>query len=383
MPKKQSSGLYRAKVKIGVNAAGEDVYKYISAPTKGELEQRRQEAIDFYIEGTGFAQDVLFGPYAQKWYNIHKKPHVSVSSQESYRTALNKDILPVFEWRHLRSIPPSDLQDFLNRYKGMSQTKLTVLTSTLQGIFDTACGERILAQNPMAYVKKPKAAKSKEREILDPKMRPVIEEVCRTHPQGAYLAALYYLGGRPGEIRGLQWGDFNEDFTQVHIQRDIDYKAGGKAGDLKTEKSDRWVPVPEPLKALLEPHKGPVAGFCFHGERNLDGPIAKATGERLWVDFMLQAGLVEPVTEEEAKRYNKNDIRRKWKATITPYVLRHNYVTMCWENGIDPYTTMRLAGHTSIKTTMDIYTHLSEQRMAKVKQQVDTMFGSTNKGQQD
>ena len=47
---------------------------------------------------------------------------------------------------------------------------------------------------------------------------------------------------------------------------------------------------------------------------------------------------------------------------------------MCWETGIDVYTTMKLAGHKSIKTTMDIYTHLSKAQFDRVAVQVNAMF---------
>ena len=53
------------------------------------------------------------------------------------------------------------------------------------------------------------------------------------------------------------------------------------------------------------------------------------------------------------------------KTKITPHCIRHNYVTVCWERGIDPYTAMRLMGHSSIKTTMDIYTHLNERQLSQ------------------
>ena len=73
-------------------------------------------------------------------------------------------------------------------------------------------------------------------------------------------------------------------------------------------------------------------------------------------------------------RYSSYDIRREWRAIITPHSLRHNYITLCWEHGIDPYETMKLVGHTSIKTTMDIYTHLSEAQFVKTAAKVDDMF---------
>ena len=373
MPKKQKSGLYRARIKLGTDPDGKDIRKYISARTKVELEEKRRQVIEYYITGTGFEEDVMFGPYAQEWYRVRKAPFVSPASQQSYKTALNKDILPVFELRHLRSIRPLDLQEFINKYRGLSLTKITILYATLNSIFENACADRILDKNPMDHIRKPKTATPTVRKTLRPEDRKRVEAVCTSHPRGAYLAAMYYLGCRPGEARGLQWGDFDWTTNQVHIQRDIDYKDGCKAGSLKTAKSDRWVPVPDKLRAILGPTVGPDSAFCFLGELG-HGPIAKASGERLWVEFMRDAGLVEPVGKEEARKYSHNDIRKTWRPLVTPYALRHNYITMCWENGIDAYITMKLVGHASIKTTMDIYTHLSDAQMHKAKHLVDDMF---------
>ena len=72
--------------------------------------------------------------------------------------------------------------------------------------------------------------------------------------------------------------------------------------------------------------------------------------------------------------YRDTDIRSHWKAKITPHCIRHNYATVCWERGIDPYTTMRLMGHSSIKTTMDIYTHLNERQLAQISQKIEGLF---------
>ena len=87
---------------------------------------------------------------------------------------------------------------------------------------------------------------------------------------------------------------------------------------------------------------------------------------------MLQAGMAVPA--EEGNRYTEYDIRHQWRAVITPHALRHNYITMCWEHGLDPYETMKLVGHTSIKTTMDVYTHLSEAQLVKTASKLDNMF---------
>ena len=43
MPSKQKNGLYRTKIKIGVDADGKDIVKWISGKTKAELEKAVNE----------------------------------------------------------------------------------------------------------------------------------------------------------------------------------------------------------------------------------------------------------------------------------------------------------------------------------------------------
>lgn len=375
MAKKQKSGLYRTKVKIGVAPDGKDIVKWISGATKTELEQARSTVIKHYILGEGIKEDWLFGEYAVHWFKVHKAPSLSPASYESYRTALNKEILPEFEKRQLRAITAADVQEFINRYANMSATKITYTLAALRGIFRQACADSIISKDPTRYVKKPKASVAKEKHIITEDERKIIMQVCERHEHGAYIACMYYLGVRPGEARGLMWGDFDWNQNLVHIQRDIDFKAGGYAGALKTASSNRYIPIPAALQRLLKPLEGSSGDFLFKGEIS-GAALSKTTSDRMWVSVMAECGLVQEL-EEGAYKYREGDIRLRFKPLFTPHTLRHNYITMCWENGIDAYTTMKLVGHKSIKTTMDIYTHLSNKQMQQAAAQVNKMFEST------
>lgn len=370
MAKKQSSGLYRTKIKIGVDANGKDIVKWISGKTKKELEEARQEVIAHFIEGQASAPDRLFGDYAVEWFHTHKAPGLSPSSLESYRTAMNRDILPVFGLRKLRAISATELQGFVNGFAGMSATKIAVICATLKGVFESACADHILQDNPMQHVRKPKAAPPEEKRALTDDERCRIETVCAERIDALYLALMYYMGLRPGEARGLQWGDVDWAAGTVHVQRDVDYKDHGRIGDVKTRKSNRVIPLPDALRDILGSVRGLPDMFIVRGEKG--GVLAKTSAERLWTELMYACGMVEPVETETA--YRQTDIRSKWKPTITPHAIRHNYATMCWESGVDPYTTMRLLGHSSIKTTMDIYTHLNEKQIQNMAAKIEVVF---------
>lgn len=374
MPKKQKSGLYRSKVKIGVDASGKDINKWISGSTKAELERARQDIIRHYILGVSAQADRLFGDYAVEWFRVHKEPGLSPSSRESYRTALNKDILPGFGNRQLRAITSGDLQAFVNSFSGCSATKITYIIATLRGVFRQACADSIIPKDPSAFLKKPAPSAVTEKYVLTDADRTRIAQVCATHQHGLYLACMFYLGVRPGEARGLMWGDFDADLTMVHIQRDIDYKANAYSGALKTSSSDRRVPVPSSLRALLIPFRRENDSYLFCGEISRN-PLSKSTAERIWVSLMVACRLANPIPNGSNK-YRSCDIRSQYKPLFTPHTLRHNYITMCWESGIDAYTTSKLVGHKSIKTTLDIYTHLSDKQMTKASLQIDSMFGA-------
>lgn len=381
MPKKQKSGLYRTKIKVGVDADGKDINKWASGKTLREFEQSKRDIIARYITGEAPSEDQLFGQYAVQWFKVKKEPKIEVASRELYRTAMNKDILPVFGDRKLRAIRSMDIQEFVNRFAGLSESKITYVVASLRGIFNSAFADGILPKNPFMDISRPEAAPPEEKRALTDAERRVIESVCTFNENGAFLGCMYYLGLRPGEARGLMWKDFDWTNNQVHIQRDIDDKAGSTPGALKTAASNREIPVPDKLRRILlrKKQESSPDGFLFSGQRS-GKPLAKTSYERMWVSLMLACDMVEPL-EESANKYRASDIRSRYKPTITPHTMRHNFITMCWENGIDPFITQKLVGHTSIKTTMDIYTHLSEKQMQKAAVLVEDMFSGEKKKQ--
>jgi integrase len=47
---------------------------------------------------------------------------------------------------------------------------------------------------------------------------------------------------------------------------------------------------------------------------------------------------------------------------LTPHTFRHNYATMLYYAGIDVKEAQKLLGHANIKVTLEIYTHLDEEK---------------------
>ena len=372
MGKKNESGKYRGRVKIGVDKDGKAINKYVCASTRRELEQKKEYIRNHYIDGQPLREDMPFYEYAEQWYKLKKEPFISASSRNSYRTIFNKHLLPAFGLRHLRAISAMELQTFINTFVGSSKSQITVAIGTLKAIFASAYAEGIIDRDPTVSLIRPKAKKKTERRALTAQETENVLATIQRHENGLYLAVLYYLGLRRGEALGLQWGDFDFEEDLVHIQRDIDY-CGSTAcdGALKTQAADRYVPIPGELRAMLVKVRSFPNQYVFHTEEGK--PWSQTSFKRIWISLMADAYCVED-REVDSDTCRKNDIVKRLKPTLTPHYFRHNYATLLFEAGVDPLTAMKIMGHSDYQTTANIYTHLNSEMMRKSSMDMEEVF---------
>lgn len=242
----------------------------------------------------------------------------------------------------------------------------------MKSIFATALADGIIDRDPSAAIIRPKSKKKETRRALTDEETKNVLAVIDSHPEGLFLAVLYYLGLRRGEALGLKWGDFDFSEDQVHIQRDLDYTGSVARDDtLKTDAADRYVPIPPPLKKMLLECQGPGDSYVFHTA--LGKPLSQATYKRMWHRLMYAAGCIE--WREVKERISRpGDILKQIKPTLTPHYFRHNYVTMLYESGIDPLVAMKIVGHTDYQTTANIYTHVRDEMLKKATVDLDGVF---------
>lgn len=340
MPTKQKSGLYRAKVKIGDDWNGKPIYKYISGKTKRELELNRQRTIAHYITGETNAKDQLFGTYVISWYEAFKKPRLSPGTDAEYRSIFNRWILPELAERNIRSISSTDIQRLLNT---TNTTGVRVVEQLLTQVFNHAIADKIITTSPMLNCSAPTSC-PKEKRVLTSEERKAYIAYAQTSKHRVLYLLQYYLGTRVGETLGLKWGDIDWDAGMVHIQRDLD-PVTQDFGAVKTKSSDRLVPLPNQLRDVLYPIR--------------QHPDARITLEHTNTAYVAFQRMRDVIGIPE----------------FTSHWLRHNYISMCWENGIDVYATARFAGHANVKVTMDVYTHLSQLAERANADKVRNMFG--------
>ncbi len=159
-----------------------------------------------------------------------------------------------------------------------------------------------------------------------------------TNPKHRLIIKLLYgCGLRVSELTNLKKQDFNFEEEIILIKQ-----AKGR--------KDRFVKVPSTMKEELQAFaKLNNENYFFPSNRR--GKLSTAT--------------IRKIVEQSTKKANI-------KKQVHPHTLRHSHATHLLEQGTDLRIIQKLLGHSDIKTTQ-IYTHISQQSIKKVKSPIDEL----------
>ena len=371
MPK-QKDGRYRAKVTVGHDADGRPVYKYASGQTKKELEESKERLRQEFILGvTDNRKDILFNSYVEEWYEIYKKPHISMGSRKAYAAAINNYILPALAQKQLKAVTAEDLQKILNGMEGMGRSTVGYVKSVLRNTCARAYASGLIGRDISTALIKPKTTGTTRRALTAAEVKAALK-VGSEHPEGLLLLILYYTGARRGEALGLQWQDVSFADMTITIRRDIDFLTNS-TGTLKTEYSERTIPMPPELAAALKPLRGIKGTYVLRSPKthtHLNQSTYKRRWERLQrAMYEADAAIREETGSEAAPIESKEGL-----SVLTPHYFRHNYASVLYNAGVDVLSAQKFMGHAKIETTLGIYAHLAEGKEDENAEKVRNAF---------
>lgn len=168
-------------------------------------------------------------------------------------------------------------------------------------------------------------------------------------------------GLRKGETIALRIQDLKDNFLDIDKQYkrvtkidEGDISSRYQVDTLKTKASYRRIPLPTQSVKILKDNIARInelrlkSGYEFNPD---DLMFPSETG-----------GYIEAKrpTRRLKRLCEKNGIEYK-----TFHALRHTYITRLAENDIQPKVAQVLAGHSNYSTTMNVYTHISDQQKQK------------------
>ena len=332
--KKRADGRYQKKIKL---LDGTTKFLYSSASSE------RAAMRDFNEQMQKLEQEhkdlSLFTNIADKWSEEHF-PKLQNNTLKMYRAGL-KEVKTYFNSSYIEAIKPLHINQYIEflTKKGYAAKTIKGRMLILNLIFKYAILLEYITSNPCQYITVPKGLPKNKRSPASPdEANKIIANVEKDFGLLAYF--LLFTGCRRGEALAITPSDINLENKTVSINKTVEWIGSRPQikNSPKTDAGNREIPLTNKLIALIKPlmHQK----YIFQNSKGELLNNSQVT--RGWEKYQKETGIQS-----------------------TPHQLRHSYQTMLFDAGIDIKTAQKWLGHADIKTTLDIYTHLSENRLSQ------------------
>ncbi len=365
----RKDGRWEGRYVIGYDDRGYPKTKNVMAKTKKEciekLEKLKAELGG--IKSDKVKPDMRFGDWIEYWYENHAKPKVRPTTQAGYEDRIRLHIVPEIGDIPLNKLTRNDLQQFYGRLKksgrktlverygeGLSDRMVRMCHATCRTALQKAVQEGLIRTNPAIGCKLP-PKKAREMQVLD---REELQRfLIQAQAEGYYELFLLDLatGLRRGEIMALQWDDLDFETGVLNVSRQVCSVRGKlEISQPKTKNSIRRIVLPPAVVEVLREYRKTVhSRWMFPSPVKEDMPLGPGVALKRLHAILEHAG---------CKHVRFHD-------------LRHTFATLALSNGMDVKTLSAMLGHVSAATTMDIYTHITDDMQRTAAANIDRGIG--------
>lgn len=317
-----------------------------------------------YLEDDNPPEDVLFVPYLRKWLAEHKDS-VAKSTGEAYEVVSNAHIFPYFEDKNLKliDITPKVISDFYKYLHtsgnhrtggGLSYSSIKKSATIIKSSLNDAYVLELIPTNPAVGVKVPKGAGEKhiKRVYKTANEAKAILKAFEGHELYPIVYMTLFYGLRRSETLGLKWANVDLEGNTFEIKSTIvRIKTIIHSDETKTEDSNAvFELLPEFTEILLELKAEQEENRRLLGSAYLDyGYVfCRPTGDFYRPDFI--SNKFSAVLEQAGLPHMRY------------HDLRHSTASVLYDLGWDIERIKSWLRHSDIKTTSNIYTHISKER---------------------
>ena len=255
---------------------------------------------------------------------------------------LNSLVLPAFANTSLGAVRPTDIQQWVGQLDADGYAPATIRKAyqLLGRIFSDAVQAGLIVRSPCRNITLPRVEGSEMRFLSPDEIGQLADTIDPRYRAMVLTAA--YTGCRFGEVSAVDIDHYDPDRRLIRIDRSLSEVRGYlRITEPKTPAARRAITLPAWLTQVLTEHltKYPAGpdGLIFTAPEG--GPIRRNTfRSRFWLPA---------VTDSVGQPMRFHD-------------LRHSHVALLIKQGTHPAVIAARLGHTSVKTVLDVYGHLSE-----------------------
>ena len=307
------------------------------------------------IEGTpSDPNGITFSAYAKHFIDHQHGLEHKRKTIEGYESILSYHLLPYFKNKRIRSITTIDVNIFFDSLakEGLAVKTKRNIRNVLNGIMVLAVQENVIGFNPLTKIPVFRETKKENRRALTgEEVRQLLHALDAYYEKKKnyknvnmliypYVYLAIYTGARRGELCALTWDDIDVEKGTVSINKSINEHLDIEVP--KTTNAYRVNVIPKAVMAKLLPFKDSKCNKVFH----------TCTGE-----------YIKPSNIARAFR---NILKFSALPHICLHELRHTHATLALQAGVPITDISKQLGHASISTTLDFYSHASNESSENV-----------------
>ena len=364
--KDDRSGLYRTDVSLGTDPmTGKRVRRSVYGRTAGEVaEQRDQLKADRQRGQLAATSKQTVEEFLTDWLEQTVKPRRSAGTYATYEYRIRARIVPHIGRVQLVKLTPRHVQGMVNALQAAGRKPATIQAtlSTLRSALSQAERWGVVPRNVARLVEAPPVEHDK-RPTLSADQVEGFRKALKGEWHAVYFTLVLGLGLRRGEGLGLRWQDIDWERGTLSIRQQVT-RVGTRTvikPGAKTRKSERTLPVPASLLALLKEHRREQAAWRLQARRWEDH------------DLVFPTRLGTPTPPSYINVTLKRILDDAGLDQFRPHDLRHSAASLMDALGV-PRTVIRdMLGHTTLDMT-NRYMHTDERQQRDAAIRLDALF---------
>lgn len=338
--KKNGETAYQFRVYLGMEHGKEKYVKRSGFPTKGKARAALLQLQLEIEEEKESGKKITISDLSKLWLDEYY-PTVQESTYIKTNGLIKNHILPSIGDRYVSEITPLQMQELVNTWN-MKLIYGRKLKGLMNNLFKYAIRHGYIDNNPVASVVNTKRKRTQEK--VDFYDKEELKEFLgyageqNNLEQLLFFRLLAFAGLRKQEALALEWGDI--DGNTLSVNKAITRGFGGEQIGLpKTDSSKRLISLDQTTVSIFEQYK-------------------ELSNNTTYL-FESRAGKPHPTTI--ARKWNLSILKNKSLRPITIHQFRHTHASLCFEAGMTLKQVQYRLGHSDMKTTMNIYTHITKQ----------------------
>ncbi|MBM4432538.1 MAG: site-specific integrase, partial [Chloroflexi bacterium] len=289
--------------------------------------------------------------YLRHWLLECGKPSLTPRSYERYKGIVEKNLIPAIGRIRLVELRPEHIQRHYSNLidRGLAARTVRYDHIVLHSALRMAVKWQLVPRNVADAVEPPKPKQSEMQTWDSDEVAQFLEAAKKTPHYVLFYTALY-TGARRSELLGLSWRHIDFLYSQMNIERGLHWTKGEgyMFTQPKTARSRRTIALSPSLTLLLREHKEKQGcAYLLAGKPLTDGdlvfshpdgsPLFPNSVSRAWVTLARKAGV----------------------KVIRFHDARHSHATLLLRQGAHPRVVQERLGHSTIATTLDVYSHVT------------------------